>query len=143
MGAQGVGDQSLAPNLQRQLALLAAQDQLAQRHLALFDQPHEGNAGDRLGHRRDAEQRFGLQRLAGRPRLPPADRQQRHFVARDQHLHMRQFAALHIGPVQMIDQRVQPVGVHPRRPRRCCIRHLRCRHVRSCHIRNGLEQAAH
>ena len=36
MGAQGVGDQPLAPDLQRQLTLLAAEDKLAQRHLALF-----------------------------------------------------------------------------------------------------------
>ena len=39
-----------------------AHDRVAQRHLALVNQAHQGRDGDRLGHRRDAEQRVSLHR---------------------------------------------------------------------------------
>ncbi len=44
---------------------------IGQRDLALLDQHHEGDAGDRLGHARDAKDRVVLQRLAG-PRVADA-----------------------------------------------------------------------
>ncbi len=35
-----------------------ARDRIVQRHLAVFDQLHEGDRDDRLGHARNAEQRI-------------------------------------------------------------------------------------
>src|SRR3546814_5804348 len=46
-------------------------ERIAERNLAFFEQHHEGDAGDRLGHAGDAKDRVLFQRLA-RPRLADA-----------------------------------------------------------------------
>ncbi len=85
-------------------------DRRIEIELALLDQHHRGHAGDRLGHRRDPEDRIGLQRdLAGA--VMSADRLQVRelAVARDGDHGARQRARVDLGLIPGSDPR-QPLG---------------------------------
>ena len=78
---------------------------VVQRHQAFFDQHHEGHAGDRLGHRVDADHRVLAHRRAVFERRVAQHRLVHHLaLPRHHHLRARQFAG---GDVLVMDEAVE------------------------------------
>ena len=91
---------------------------VVQQNAALLHQHHHGDAGDRLGHRGDAEQGVGRHRAALFAVRHPEGAEVRDPAApSDQHRCAGHVAVVHVGAEQIV-QPLQPLRAQPHRLRR-------------------------
>ena len=119
------GDRPAAAGIDREVGEFGKHlgDRFLERDEALFDQLHEGDRGDRLGHAGDTEQRIVAQFALVVAHHAKPGVMHRLPVARDQQLRIGQAAIVDIGLGQEGRDSAQPVGVETQRPGICQIEH--------------------